>query len=89
MVDRRSPRRTLSTSLIALGRVSASNIVCRLTTNLPMMMGRDCDERGRQLRRPRGSVTLTDEEIDADWSQSVGSIAAVTLIHAKLLAASE
>jgi hypothetical protein len=32
---------------------------------------------------------LTDEEIDAAWSQSVGSIAAVTLIHAKLLAGSE
>jgi len=32
---------------------------------------------------------LTDDEIDAAWSQSVGSIAAVTLIHAKLLAASE
>ena len=32
---------------------------------------------------------MTDEEIDAAWSQSVGSIAAVTLIHAKLLASSE
>jgi hypothetical protein len=32
---------------------------------------------------------LTDEEIDAAWSQSVGSIAAVTLIHAKLLEAAE
>jgi hypothetical protein len=32
---------------------------------------------------------LTDEEIDAVWSQSVASYAAITLIHAKLLAGSE
>jgi hypothetical protein len=34
-------------------------------------------------------VGLTDEEIDTAWSQSVGSVAAVTLIHAKLLDATE
>jgi len=32
---------------------------------------------------------LTDEEIDAAWSQSVASVAAVTLIHANLLAGSD
>ena len=32
---------------------------------------------------------MTDEEIDAAWSQSVASIEVVTLIHAKLLAVSE
>jgi len=36
-----------------------------------------------------GSVAMNDEEIDASWSQSVGSIAAVALMHAKLLAPSE
>jgi hypothetical protein len=28
---------------------------------------------------------MTDEEIDQTWSRSVASIAAVTLIHAKIL----
>ena len=36
-----------------------------------------------------GRSSLIDEEIDAAWSQSIASIAAVTLIHAKLVASSE
>jgi hypothetical protein len=43
---------------------------------------------GRKLRGFR-SLVLTDEEIDAAWSQSVASIAAVTLIDANLLAGPE
>ncbi len=30
-------------------------------------------------------MAMTDDEIDQAWSRSVGSIAAVTLIHAKIL----